>query len=321
MRCICFTITIFLLAALPAFASDSLRLVTSLDPIEAAEYIEAFQKDTGINVQWIRLSAGEALSRLKAEAENPTQDVWFGAPSSELAAAAEADLLERHSSGTTRNIPFGWRDPDGYWTGIYFGAIAFISGKGVKPPTSWQNLLTKPYKGEIAVSYPYTAGTGFTVLSGLIAIMGEEAAFRYCEKLDSSVRHYTNSGGAPIMEVGLGEAGVGIAFDQDALRKGKARGLPVTITYPSDGVPYEIGGVAIVKGGDRKLAARFVDWAASLAAQNLMHRWYRVPLAAGAEINPGSRRPETLPLAQMDFQDAGERREELIRKWRERVGR
>jgi ABC-type taurine transport system substrate-binding protein len=42
-------------------------MYTSLDPNEAKVYIEAFIKDTGIKVDWVRMSAGEVLTRIKAE--------------------------------------------------------------------------------------------------------------------------------------------------------------------------------------------------------------------------------------------------------------
>lgn len=314
-----FTIILLLLFPLILHA-ETLQLVTSLDPLEAKEYISAFEKDTGVNVQWIRLSAGEALARLKSEAKNPTQDIWFGAPITEFIAAKEAGLLEPYSSEATRGIPPKWRDKDGYWTGIYFGAIVFITRDGFASPNSWADLLKPEYRGEVVVSYPYTAGTGYAVLSGLIAIFGEEAGLDYYERLDKQMRRYTKSGGAPIIEVGLGEANVGIVFDQDALRKGVSRGFPLRLSYPTDGVAYEIGGVAIINGVKKAEAKKFVDWI-TVKGQDLMEKWYRVPTNSKAKANPLSKGPKDLQLAPIDFEKAGRDRERLINKWRERIGK
>lgn len=309
------SLIVFLLIASPLFA-DTLNLVTSLDPLEAREYIAAFERDTGVNVRWIRLSAGEALARVRSEAGNPTQCVWFGAPAAEFVAAKEAGILAQYRPDGA--IPSHWRDPEGYWTGIYFGAIAFIS-RG-EPPGSWQDLLNPIYKDEIVVSYPYTAGTGFTIYAGLVSLMGEEGALEYYKKLDRQLQRYTKSGSAPIIEIGLGEAGVGIVFDQDALRKGRRFGL--NLAYPSDGVPYEIGGVAMIKGcRDESAARKFIDWIISLPAQDMMHKWYRVPLHPKASVAEGSKRPSELNLIKMDFVALGKRRGELIKRWREEVGK
>lgn len=309
------------LASGPFAEAAALGVVTSLDPLEAREYIMAFEQETGIPVQWIRLSAGEALARLKSEAGNPTQDVWFGGPVTELIAAKNAGLLDPYHSPVARAIPKRWRDPEGYWTGIYFGAIVFISGKGHVPPGSWRGLLDPRYRGEVVVSYPYTAGTGYTVLAGLAAMMGEEGALAYSKELDGQVRRYTKSGGAPIIEVGLGEAGVGICFEQDAVRKGVSRGFPIVVSVPEDGVPYEIGGVGIIRGKRSPEAERFVDWIVSLPAQNLMHTWYRTPLHPEAAVSEKVHRPGEMNLAPEDMEAAGAARAHLITAWRERVGK
>jgi iron(III) transport system substrate-binding protein len=57
-------------------AADVLHMYTALDPNEAKVYLEAFMKDTKINVEWVRMSAGEVLTRLKAESKNPQVSVW-----------------------------------------------------------------------------------------------------------------------------------------------------------------------------------------------------------------------------------------------------
>jgi len=62
-------------------AQEALRMYTSLDPNEAKVYIEAFIKDTGIKVDWVRMSAGEVLTRIKAEGKNPQVSITYGGPS------------------------------------------------------------------------------------------------------------------------------------------------------------------------------------------------------------------------------------------------
>src|SRR5512136_1392542 len=74
-------------------AGDVLHMYTALDPNEAKVYVEAFTKDTKINVEWVRLSAGEVLTRLKAESKNPQVSVWFGGSSDEFTAGRKEGLL------------------------------------------------------------------------------------------------------------------------------------------------------------------------------------------------------------------------------------
>ncbi|MDO8644582.1 MAG: extracellular solute-binding protein, partial [bacterium] len=161
---------ILLLFSLPVFAGEKLHLVTSLDTLEAEEYIKAFEKETGIDVEWIRLSAGEVVARLKAEGERQSQSVWFGASISEMVAAQQSGLLESYRSKSRDPSIVKWSDPQENYTAIYFGSIAFISNKKqladnhLNPPISWQDLLKEPWRGRLVMAYPYTSGTGYTVL-------------------------------------------------------------------------------------------------------------------------------------------------------------
>ena len=104
----------------PANGAEVLHLVTSLDPTEANEYIKAFEDETGIDVEWIRLSAGEVVARLRAEGKNQTQSVWFGGPMPEFVAAKNVGLLKPYKPKGWNQINKRWKDPDGYFTGIYF---------------------------------------------------------------------------------------------------------------------------------------------------------------------------------------------------------
>jgi len=81
-----------------AKAADVLHMYTALDPNEAKVYLEAFMKDTQITVEWVRMSAGEILTRLKAESKNPQVSVWFGGPSAEFIAGKKEGLLAPYNS-------------------------------------------------------------------------------------------------------------------------------------------------------------------------------------------------------------------------------
>ena len=107
-------------------AQEALRMYTALDTNEAKIYIEAFTKDTGIKVDWVRMSAGEVLTRIKAEARNPQVSITYGGPSVEYIAAKKEGLLVPYKSPV--GAPFlkgNLKDSDDFWTGFYFGAIGF----------------------------------------------------------------------------------------------------------------------------------------------------------------------------------------------------
>lgn len=57
-------VAVLLVAAGPAFGANVLPMYSALDTNETKLYIPEFEKDTGIKVEWVRMSAGEEKDRL-----------------------------------------------------------------------------------------------------------------------------------------------------------------------------------------------------------------------------------------------------------------
>ena len=305
-----------------------LNLYTSLDAQEAPVYITAFEEDTGIRVQWTRLSAGEALARLEAEKHNPQVSVWFGGPSPEYIVAAQRGLLEPFIPLPAEKLDPSVRSADGAWTGFYFGAIGFVCNENflrerkLSCPRSWQELLAPALKGQISLAYPYTSGTAYVLVVSLLEMMGEANGWDYIRKLDGQVHHYNSSGSAAVTQAGLGEVGIGIAFAHDILKKGKERGYPVVLSVPADGAPVEIGAIALVKGGMQQDAGKeFISWLLSERAQNLLAEFYRVPLNPNAKVAAGAIKRSDIQAIAYDPIQAASDQKRILAKWREITGR
>ncbi|MBI4842671.1 MAG: ABC transporter substrate-binding protein [candidate division NC10 bacterium] len=313
--------------AIPVQGAQVLHMYSALDTAETQLYIPEFEKDTGIKVEWVRMSSGEVLARLRAEAKNPQVSIWFGGPSQDHIAGKKAGISVPYKPSLDWTLPENGRDPDWYWVGYYFGAIGFGSNAdflkkaGVPAPASWDDLLKPAFKGQIAIAFPYTSGTSYTVLATLVQMMGEDKAFDYWKKLHTNVHHYDKSGSAPVTQAGLGEVGLAISFSHDLIAKGSAKGYPITMTFPKEGTGYEIGGISLIKGGpEPELAKKFVDWALSVRAQNLMQKWFRIPLNPKAEVAKGAVRADQVKLINFDAVKAGEDRDRLIKRWRSEIG-
>ena len=81
--------------------------------------VAAFEKATGIKVTAVRMSSGETLQRLKEEKNAPKASVWFGGPADGQIQAKADGLLEKYVSPNAKIIPEQFKDPDGFWTGVY----------------------------------------------------------------------------------------------------------------------------------------------------------------------------------------------------------
>ena len=51
-----------------------------------------------ITVNFVRMSSGESLTRLRNEKDNPQFDIWWGGPIDSFIAATAEDLLEPYDS-------------------------------------------------------------------------------------------------------------------------------------------------------------------------------------------------------------------------------
>lgn len=329
----------FSLAATGLTAKETLHVYTAFDVDEAKIYIDAFKKSyPDIDVKWVRMSAGEVLARVRAEAKNPQASIWFAGPSTSHIAGAAYDLLDPYTESLAwQYLPADFKDPEGRWTGFYTGFIGFATNKeflkkhGVEAPTSWNDLLKPVFKKEISKAYPYTSGTAYTTLISQLQAIGpkklgwDQEDEEYIKKLGAQIHHYTKAGSACVTEAGLGEVAVGIAFSHDIVAKGIAKGYPVVMSFPKEGTGYEIGAVSLIKGGpEPQLAKVFFDWLMSAEAQSLFKKWNRVPLNPQAELAEGLVTAAQVPVIE-GFGGRitwyGERKDEIIDRWRQITGR
>lgn len=327
----CVSIVVVLVFGTPLMsrAADVLRMYTAFDTEEAKYYIDAFEKETGIDVQWVRMSSGEVLARVQAEAANPQASVWHAGSNTEHINAAMKGLLTPYKPKTDFELTGKIREKDWAWTGFYSGAIGFISNtkfleeKGAKAPASWNDLLNPSFSRNVALAYPYTSGTAYTTYATLIQMWGLEKTLDWWEKFDKqSVFQYTKSGTGCIPMVGLKEVGVGIGFSHDILAKGVNKGYPVVMTFPKEGTGYEIGGLSLIKGGpEPELGKKFIDWCFTVKAQNLFQEYSRLPVNPKATVGKGSLTLDQVKLIDYDHIWAGKNKDKLIKAWRDRIGK
>lgn len=268
--------------------SKELTVYTAFPEAEVAYYFNAFEEATGIKVNALRLSAGEMLTRVAAEKDNPQAALMFGGSTDNYIAAVDQGLLEPYQSPELENAPETYIDPTGTWNPIYVGAIAFacnsewFAEKGYDYPTSWDDLLDPKYQGMVIMAHPATSGTAYTVLATLIQLKGEDAVWDYLRELDKNMSQYTKSGANAPNSVALGEAAIALTFSHDGLQP-TVEGYPIELSFPSDGTGYEVGAMALIKGGpadQQENAKKFIDFMCSAEGQNLYaeNNSFRVPV-------------------------------------------
>ena len=67
----------------------------------------------------------------------------------------------------------------------------------------------------------------------------------------------------------IGEAAIALTFSHDALQL-TPEGYHIELSFPADGTGYEVGAMALIKGGkaeEQENAKKFIDWMTSEAGQ------------------------------------------------------
>ena len=293
-----------------------------------------FQAQTGIKVLQVHKATGEALAQLRAEAANPKTDLWWGGTGDPYLQAAEVGLLDAYRPAYLNDL-HGWAVrqyalSENLVGGFYTSAIGFgwnedvLKKKGLPAPRCWADLVDARYKGEIETSHPGSSGTGYTILAGLVQLMGEDAAFDYLKKLHRNVTQYTRSGQAQAKSVAKGEVGIGVSFIFGFENERQQGFKMVKSGAPCEGTSYEVGGIALVKGSrNREAARKYYDWLMSPAGQSIGARANSLQVPANKSFKPDPRIPtiEDVRLVRYDFQKYGKaaERRRLIERWEKEV--
>src|SRR5471030_3202177 len=98
-----------------AQAADPLNVYTIWPENYARPMFQEFEKQTGIKVNFLRFSSGEALSRVIAEKNNPRVDVLFGGPVETFAAGIKEGIFESYKWPYFAKLPARLRQADGQW--------------------------------------------------------------------------------------------------------------------------------------------------------------------------------------------------------------
>ncbi|HPN27322.1 MAG TPA: ABC transporter substrate-binding protein [Thermotogota bacterium] len=323
------TIALCLLLTALVFSANSVKAYTTFEEPLAKEVFDAFEKETGIRVEWVRLSTGEAVARLEAERENPQASIWVGGVGVLHVQAKMKGLTASYKSPQFLSIPEQYRDPEGFWVGLYVGPLAFVTNKnrakelGISAPTNWDEIASETYRGMVRMADPITSGTSYNVITTIRYLYegDEERTFEYLKRLDKNVNMYTRSGSAPGKECAIGETTVAIGYLHDLVRLVK-NGAPLEITLPSDGTGFEIAAMSLVKGGkDPVEAKKLYNWVLGPAAQGIIAAWYVIPLSPEASTDDIYIQIQDIKTVEQDLVWDAENRDRLTARWKAEIGR
>ena len=322
MRILIASVVLVALLASGAFASD-LNAYTIMPEKYASQVFEAFTAETGVKVNFMRFSSGEALARVVAEKNNPQVDMILGGPADTYEAGIKEGVFEQYKPAEADMIPERFRSPENYWTGVGIIPLVFLTNgkflkeKGLEAPASWNALLDPAYKNGLQMADARTSGTATERIYALVKIMGEDEAFAYQKKLHGNIQMYTKSGAGGAMPIATGQAASGIFYIVDALEI-QQQGHDVVLSYPVEGVSFGIEATGILKGAKNlENAKKFMDWASSKTfAQLLVDKKINyIPTRTDVETTNPALDVSKVKLVEVDVAWKGANRKAFVDRW------
>jgi iron(III) transport system substrate-binding protein len=321
--------TVAALASTSALAQKTELLVyTALETDQLKAYTESFQKtNPNIDLKFVRDSTGVITAKVLAEKANPQADVIMGVAASSMEIfKAEGMLAPYKPAGfDALNRKFSDSANPPSWVGMdVFAAVVCyntVEGKkrNIPQPQTWADLVKPVYKGQITMPNPASSGTGFFDVTAWLQTMGEANGWKYMDQLHENIAQYTHSGSKPCRQAGAGEFVVGISFDFRG-NDVKAKGAPVELVFPSEGLGWDLEASGIVKTTRKMDAAKkLMDWTATKEANQAYAKNFAI--VAHPEVKPALPHiPANLEsrLIKNDFGYSAKNRDKILAEWNKR---
>lgn len=308
--------------------AETLTVYTAVEAEDLKHYAKMFNKSNpDIEIKWVRDSTGIVTAKLLAEKNNPKADVVWGLAATSLMLLKSEGMLEAYAPKGLDKLDPKFRDASNppSWTGMdaWIASVCVntmeAKAKNLPMPTSWKDLTKPVYKGHVVMPNPNSSGTGFLDVSSWLQMFGEKGGWAYMDDLHKNIAWYTHSGSKPCKQAASGETPIGVSF---AFRgaKSKAKGAPLEIVVPSEGVGWDMEATAIVKG-TKKLAAaqKLVDFSVTAEANEMYNKGYAVVAIPGI-AKPVKHFPANLDKAMIDnnFEWAAVNRKAILAEWQKR---
>ena len=270
-------------AATASTASQVTLVVYSAQGYDSA-MTKAFTAATGIPVKLDDNSTGPLLTQIEASKNNPNWGLlWVDGATAFAGLDTQGLLLKGFEPSVTWNslgtqsVP---SDKSYTPTGVtLMAALAYNKNKVKSPPTTWQQLLSAQWKGEVGMNDPSQSGPTFPFIAGMMNYLGGvNAGETYFTKLKANglIIHPTNG---PTLQA-LTSGQINLALVQSSAAIGAALGdksIGISYLNPVTLLPSAIGIDAKAPAAEQAEAEKFIEFVLSPAGQKVMQSGARPP--------------------------------------------
>jgi len=277
----------------------------SEDQVFSEPVLKDFERETGIHVNAVydteESKSTGAMNRLIAEKNNPQADVYWANEPIRAEVLKQKGIAAPYRSPNAADIPAGFSDPQGYWSGFSARARVLIVNQNVaQPPRSIMAYADPRWKGRAVIANPLF-GTTTSELAALFVLWGDDQAKRFMDGLKANAVAVSTSNGESADFVASGQYDFSLVDSDDVVNRLR-RKLPVKMVYPDQG-DDDIGAfivpnaAVLIKGAPHPEAARkLIDYLLSRETERKLAfaDCAQLPLHPGVEMPP-----ELKPISQI----------------------
>lgn len=221
---------------------------------------KAFEKECGCDLRFVSLGDGVAiLNRLRMEGARTKADVILGLDTNLVSEARATGLLAPHGiSLKPLKVPVKWSDEVFVPYDWAHFAVVYDSERVKNPPRSLKALVEGPEDVKIVIQDPRTSTPGLGLLLWMKAVYGEKAADAW-KRLKRRVLTVTPGWSAAYGLFTKGEVPMVFSYiTSPAYHMIEEKTTRYRAAIFSEGHYLQIEVAAAVKGGNLKLARRFL---------------------------------------------------------------
>ncbi len=320
----------------------TVRLLTHDSFNVSDDVLAAFEEESGIDVEILPGGdAGEVVSQAILTKGRPQGDVLYGIDTTFLSLGLDEDLFEPYESPELASVPDDLEvDPGHRVTPIDLGDVclnydrAFFDAPGAPPvPETLDDLTDPAYRNLLVVEDPATSSPGLAFLAATVEALGEDAWEPWWQAMrgngvavatDWTDAYYTRFSG------GGGEGDRPLVVSYASSPPAEVVFAEPPIEEPTTGVVEascirQVEYAGVLAGAEHPEEARqLVDFLLSAEFQSDMPlNMYVFPVREGTPLPEVFERFAATPaeVIEVDPLELGERRDELIDRWRDIVVR
>ncbi len=285
-----------ILASLPAYAKDTLVILSPHRKSIQDEYVPAFAEYykakfyTEVQVDWLdQGGTSDDVRFIRAKfGSNPKTsgvDIFWGGGTGvfvdlqksnflaqyKLPKALKAQIPDNASGVPLYDKTETWYASAASSFGMFFNK-KIMKFDGVPEPKSFRDLAAPIYLGNLSLTDPRRSGSANNMDAIILQTEGWVKGWELLHGLAGNARSFTHSSTDPIKAVVAGDVTMTMAIDFYALAKiGDLGSENLGFTLPSGQAVLDPDPIAILKGApNRKVAERFMEYVLSVEGQKLL---------------------------------------------------